>query len=69
MEISPFLDDSSATQDPILFLTYEEMKALKLDINAQFITNVTLLTITRIGAKFLLGTSGSLVIQVHTTLS
>ena len=65
MDLSSFLVDSSAPQDPILKLTSEERKAYKLEKNSEL--QVTRNFISRIGAKFHLDPSGTLIIQVNIT--
>ena len=65
-----FLDDSSISQDPILKLTEIEMKELKLefddhdDSGNKILKNLTLRMVSRLGGKFTLNTSGSIIIQV-----
>ena len=65
MDLSSFLVDSSAPQDPILKLTSKERKAYKLEKNSEF--QITRNFISRIGAKFHLDPSGTLIIQVNMT--
>ena len=66
-----FLDDSSISQDPILKLTEIEKKTLKLELDdhddasgCKILKNLTLRMVSRLGGKFTLSTSGSLIIQV-----
>ena len=65
-----FLDDSSISQDPILKLTEIEKKSLKLELDDhdaggfKILKNLTSRMVSRLGGKFTLSTSGSLIIQV-----